>query len=333
MHDIQKNPSNLNLYLKDQRVMQALAVLLNFKLRTAQGGASAGAGAGASAEPEPELVTRGGGKEKREWKALALKEEEAGNAAHKKKDFETAIQHYTKASALDIKDISFLTNRADVYLEMGKKALTKHCNPDTLKKLNDVERAKKEPEQQEYFDPKIANEEHEKGNEYSKERKFPEAVSYKEEPQGSKDTHQLGIFMLDADTFGHSRTRCSLAYAGCTSRLCSAYNNRATCYTKLRALPEGLKDAEKCIELDPSFVKGYTRKEYDKALETYQKGLEHGPYNQELLDGVRRYSLVLAEQSLAYGFGYYAISLTVITNLCRQRQWKTEKFRTPSLTL
>jgi len=25
-------------------------------------------------------------------------------------------------------------------------------------------------------------------------------------------------------------------------------------------MPEGLKDAEKCIELDPTFVKGYTRK-------------------------------------------------------------------------
>lgn len=62
-------------------------------------------------------------------------------------------------------------------------------------------------------------------------------------------------------------------------------------------MPEGLKDAEKCIELDPTFSKGYTRKgavqffmkEYDKALETYQEGLKHDPNNQELLDGVRRY--------------------------------------------
>ncbi|KAF3448392.1 hypothetical protein FNV43_RR09105 [Rhamnella rubrinervis] len=34
MKEIQKNPNNLNLYLKDQRVMQALGVLLNVKLRT-----------------------------------------------------------------------------------------------------------------------------------------------------------------------------------------------------------------------------------------------------------------------------------------------------------
>lgn len=74
------------------------------------------------------------------------------------------------------------------------------------------------------------------------------------------------------------------------------YSNRAACYTKLGAMPEGLKDAEKCIELDPTFSKGYTRKsaiqffmkEYDKALETYQAGLKHDPNNQEFLDGVRR---------------------------------------------
>lgn len=51
----------------------------------------------------------------------------------------------------------------DPAIETFQKALTEHRNPDTLKKLNDAERAKKELEQQEYFDPKIADEEREKG--------------------------------------------------------------------------------------------------------------------------------------------------------------------------
>lgn len=51
----------------------------------------------------------------------------------------------------------------DLAIEAFQKALTEHRNPDTLKKLNDAERAKKELEQQEYFDPKIADEEREKG--------------------------------------------------------------------------------------------------------------------------------------------------------------------------
>ncbi|KAJ4846547.1 Hsp70-Hsp90 organizing protein 2 [Turnera subulata] len=342
MQEIQKNPSNLNLYLKDQRVMNALGVLLNVKLRDARPGEEAevpedeavpesrAAAAEEPAkkkeeqkapEPEPEpMDISEEEKEAKERKAQAQKEKESGNAAYKKKDFEKAIEHYTKALELDDEDISYLTNRAAVYLEMGKyeecikdcdkavergrelrtdfkmiaraltrkgtalvkmaktskdyepaietfqKALTEHRNPDTLKKLNDAEKAKKDLEQQEYYDPKLADEEREKGNEYFKQQKYPEAVRHYTEAlrRNPKDP--------------------------------KAYSNRAASYTKLGAMPEALKDAEKCIELDPTFSKGYTRKgavqffmkEYDKALETYQEGLKHDPQNQELLDGVRR---------------------------------------------
>lgn len=337
MQDIQKDPNNLNLYLKDQRVMQAFGVLLNVKI--GRGGddvdmpdmptsserkraAEPEVTKQAEVEPEPEpepMEVADEEKEVKQRKAEAQKEKEAGNAAYKKKDFDTAIQHYSKALELDDEDVSFLTNRAAVYLEMGKyddcikdcdkavergrelradykmiaraltrkgtamgktaksskdyepvietyqKALTEHRNPDTLKKLNEAEKAKKELEQQEYFDPNLADEEREKGNEYFKQQKYPEAIkhyteSIKRNPKNPK-----------------------------------AYSNRAACYTKLGAMPEGLKDAEKCIELDPTFTKGYTRKgavqffmkEYEKALETYQEGLKHDANNQELLEGVR----------------------------------------------
>ncbi|KAL8172286.1 hypothetical protein V2J09_024090 [Rumex salicifolius] len=339
MQEIQKNPGNLNLYLKDQRVMQALAVLLNVNLRPAGSDQDMEFSeedqpkpsspppkreepvkkVEPDPEPEPMELTEDE-REIKERKAMAQKEKEAGNAAYKKKDFEKAIEHYSNAVELDDEDISFLTNRAAVYLEMGKfeecikdcdkavergreirsdfkmiaraltrkgtamvkmakcskdfdpaievfqKALTEHRNPDTLKKLNDAERAKKELEQQEYFDPKIAEEEREKGNECFKLQQYPEAIRHYTEAmkRNPKDP--------------------------------KAYSNRAACYTKLGALPEGLKDAEKCIELDPTFAKGYTRKgavqffmkEYDKALETYQEGLKHDPNNAELVDGVRR---------------------------------------------
>ncbi|KAH0973850.1 hypothetical protein GBA52_015749 [Prunus armeniaca] len=333
MQEIQTNPSNLNLYLKDQRVMQALGVLLNVKLRGGPAGAEdeeipesppapkqpEPRKEEKKSEPEPMEVSEEESEAKKR-KAEAIKEKEAGNAAYKKKDFDTAIQHYTKAMELDDEDISYIMNRAATYLEMGQledcikdcdkavergreqradykmiakaltrkgtalvkmakgskdfepaiemfqKALTEHRNPDTLKKLNDAEKAKKELEQQEYFDPKLADEEREKGNEYFKQQKYPEAIKHYTESlrRNPKDP--------------------------------KAYSNRAACYTKLGAMPEGLKDAEKCIELDPTFAKGYTRKgavqffmkEYEKALETYQEGLKHDASNQELLDGVRR---------------------------------------------
>ena len=61
-------------------------------------------------------------------------------------------------------------------------------------------------------------------------------------------------------------------------------------------MPAGEKDADKCIELKPDFAKGYSRKahvqffmkEYEKAMETYRKGLTFDPENQELKDGVQR---------------------------------------------
>ncbi|XP_047325288.1 hsp70-Hsp90 organizing protein 3-like [Impatiens glandulifera] len=337
MQDIQKNPNNLNLYLKDQRVMQALGTLLNVKISTPNGAgdmdmpdfpppperkkpSETDLPKKKDPEPEPMETETAEEREAKEKKSQAQKEKEAGNAAYKKKDFETAIQHYTKALELDDEDISYLTNRAAVYLEMGKyeecisdcdkavergrelrsdykmvaraltrkgsalvkmakcstdydpaietfqKALTEHRNPDTLKKLNEAEKAKKELEQQEYLDPQLADEEREKGNEYFKQQKYPEAIKhYTEAIRRNPKDHR-------------------------------AYSNRAASYTKLGAMPEGLKDAEKCIDLDPTFTKGYSRKgavqffmkEYDKALETYQAGLKHEPNNQELLDGVRR---------------------------------------------
>uniref|UniRef100_A0A1D1YTQ5 Heat shock protein STI n=1 Tax=Anthurium amnicola TaxID=1678845 RepID=A0A1D1YTQ5_9ARAE len=332
IQDLQRSPNNINLYLSDQRMMQVLGVLLNAKMRTPEDMekevVSESEPPRKAPEPEPSMRTpepepmdvTDEEKEAKQRKAEAQKEKEAGNAAYKKKDFETAIQHYTKALEHDDEDISFLTNRAAVYMEMGKyedcikdcdkavergrelhsdfkmiaraltrkgtalvklakcskdyeaaietfqKALTEHRNPDTLKKLNDAERAKKDLEQQEYFDPKMADEEREKGNEFFKQQQYPEAVKHYTE---------------------------ALRRNPSDSRV---YSNRAACYTKLGALPEGLKDAEKCIDLDPSFSKGYTRKgaiqffmkEYDKALETYQEGLKHDPNNQELMDGVRR---------------------------------------------
>ncbi|KAK1419066.1 hypothetical protein QVD17_28223 [Tagetes erecta] len=339
MNDLQRNPSNMNLYLQDQRVMQAISVLLNVKMQAHAPGddvempdsppkertrSADETVKEKKREPEPEpepepIEVSEEEREVKEKKAQAQKEKEAGNAAYKKKDFETAIARYTKAIELDDEDISFLTNRAAVYLEMGKydecikdcenavergrelrsdykmvaraltrkgsalvkmaktskdyepaietfqKALTEHRNPDTLKKLNDAERAKKELEQQEYYDPELADKEREKGNEFFKEQKYPEAIKHY--------TEALRRNPKDA----------------------KSYSNRAASYTKLGAMPEGLKDAEKCIEIDPKFSKGYTRKgaiqffmkEFDKALETYQEGLKHDPQNPELLEGVR----------------------------------------------
>ncbi|OWM88398.1 hypothetical protein CDL15_Pgr003810 [Punica granatum] len=74
------------------------------------------------------------------------------------------------------------------------------------------------------------------------------------------------------------------------------YSYRSACYMKLGSFQEGLKDAEKCIELDPLFWMGYHRKgeilfylgEYDKAVDTYMLGMKCCPGNEGLLDAFGR---------------------------------------------
>ncbi|CAI5516547.1 unnamed protein product [Closterium sp. Naga37s-1] len=360
---VQSNPALLNAHLSDPRMMDVLGAALGISIRSAGSadeaaafaaegrGEEGGKGESRAGKDEKEKEKEAGGgeameealtDEEREAKARrqeAVREKEAGNAAYKRKEFESAVEHYSKAIELDDSDVTFLTNRAAVFLEMGKikhcllrcslltpalpsclqyaeciadcdravergrevhadfkvvaraltrkgtalvkqaktaqdyepaiaafnKALTEHRNPDTLKKLNEAEKARKELEQQEYYDPVIADQEREKGNEEFKQQKFPEAVKHYNEAikRNPKDV--------------------------------KSYSNRAACYIKLGAMPEAKKDAEKCIALDESFVKGYLRKgaaeyfmkEYDHAMETYQQGLKVEPGNQELLDGIR----------------------------------------------
>lgn len=68
-----------------------------------------------------------------------------------------------------------------------------------------------------------------------------------------------------------------------------------------------MKDAEKCLSLDPNFVKGYLRKatchhfmkEYHKALSTYDQGLKIDPESKDLKEGKAR--TMSAIQTGAYG--------------------------------
>uniref|UniRef100_A0A2N9IJE2 Reverse transcriptase zinc-binding domain-containing protein n=1 Tax=Fagus sylvatica TaxID=28930 RepID=A0A2N9IJE2_FAGSY len=92
------------------------------------------------------------------------------------KDCDNAVERGRELKS-DSKMISIaLTRKGTALVKMAKcskdyepaietflKALIEQHNPDTLKKLNDAEIAKRELEHQEYFDTELANEEHEKG--------------------------------------------------------------------------------------------------------------------------------------------------------------------------
>ena len=60
------------------------------------------------------------------------------------------------------------------------------------------------------------------------------------------------------------------------------YSNRAAAYMKIDSKSKALKDAERCVELAPTWSKGYSRlgaaqqslKRYEQAMETYKAGLK-----------------------------------------------------------
>lgn len=71
-------------------------------------------------------------------------------------------------------------------------------------------------------------------------------------------------------------------------------SNRAAAKTKIADFQGGLEDCNKAIALDPAYVRAWSRKggiefymkEYHKALQSYKKGLELDPNNEECKSGL-----------------------------------------------
>lgn len=146
-----------------------------------------------------------------------------------------------------------------------EKAMSEHRTPEVKTLLSEVESMIREAERKAYIDPVRAEEEKELGNQLFKKGDYGTAVKhYSEAIRRNPDDAKL-------------------------------YSNRAACYTKLAAFDLGLKDCEKCLELDESFIKGWIRKgkilqgmqQPSKAIAAYQAALALDPANNEALEGFR----------------------------------------------
>eukprot|EP00475_Leptophrys_vorax_P001296 TRINITY_DN106_c0_g1_i1.p1 TRINITY_DN106_c0_g1~~TRINITY_DN106_c0_g1_i1.p1 ORF type:complete len:578 (+),score=215.85 TRINITY_DN106_c0_g1_i1:41-1735(+) len=73
------------------------------------------------------------------------------------------------------------------------------------------------------------------------------------------------------------------------------FSNRSACYAELGEYQKALEDAEQCVSLAPSWVKGYSRKglalfklgKYDDAKKAYEEGLKYDPENEQLKEGIQ----------------------------------------------
>jgi len=99
------------------------------------------------------------------------------------------------------------------------------------------------------------------GNEYFKARDYPRAIAAYTEAINAQPTNHV------------------------------LYSNRSAAYAGLEKWAEASADGQKCVQLDPTFVKGYHRAglamfntgELKEGIALVEKGLVHGPGNADLL--------------------------------------------------
>merc|ERR1719502_1074631 len=148
-------------------------------------------------------------------------------------------------------------------LEEAKRAYEDSLMEDRVdeveKRLKNLQKELKKRETEAYINPELAEAARQEGNELFKQGKFPEAIAkYSEAMKRNPKDHV-------------------------------PYSNRAACYQKLMEWQLALKDAETCLSMDPTFVKGWSRKagihyflkEYHKALDAYNTILKLDPENAE----------------------------------------------------
>mmetsp|Transcript_20597 Transcript_20597/g.50670 ORF Transcript_20597/g.50670 Transcript_20597/m.50670 type:complete len:556 (-) Transcript_20597:396-2063(-) len=317
---LQQDPSSIGQHLSDQRIMQVMGMLMGVNIQSPDsfaGGAPKEAAQPKKPpepepEPEPELTEEE--KELKAKKATADAHKEKGNTAYKAKQFDEAIGHYEKAIEVLPEEMSYYNNLAAVKfeqkeysgciekckkaIEVGRAAradykvvaksyarignaqkalgnfddairayedsLMEDRTPDVEKKLKQMQAEKKKAETNAYVNPELAEAAREEGNALFKEGKYPQAIEKYDDAMKRNPKSHL------------------------------PYSNRAACYQKLMEWQLALKDADKCVEMEPTFIKGWTRKagihfflkEYHKAMDAYNVVLKLEPENEEAKNGL-----------------------------------------------
>jgi len=321
--DIIKEPGMMQkvqmLLTNPQALLSNPAILQDEKLRTVMGVlipglenmSPPGGDDSAWSKPPPKQKTPPPPKEPTPELSQAEQLKAEGTKLYRQKHFDEALAKYSEAAQLEPDEPVYLLNQAAVLLMQGKldectqkckdaitltnekgkpskwlakayarlasvaekkgdlpgavdqlKASLLECSdPKVRDRLKKIQKALKKIEQEQYVDPEKCLEHKAKGNAFFKEGKWPEAVKeYTEAIKRDPKNHTV-------------------------------YSNRATCYAKLLAFDNSLKDCEKCLEIEPKFVKAWIRKgriehlkkQYHKAIGSYEKAMAIEPTNQELL--------------------------------------------------
>lgn len=250
---------------------------------------------------EEESAEDSDAKEKAKAKANAEAEKKLGTEQYKKRNFDEAIAHYTKAWEL-YQDITYLNNLGAAYFEKGDyDNAIKSCE-EAVEKGREI-----------YADFKMIAKAYARiGTSYEKkgdldnaienykkaltEHRTPEIVNKLRAAEKNKiDTAKQAYIdpekAEEARELGNAKFKESdwpaavAAYTEMTKRAPEdprGYSNRAAAFIKLLEFPSAIDDCNLAIKKDPKFVRAYLRKaqayfgmrDYSKCLDACQEATE-----------------------------------------------------------
>lgn len=312
LRQVQQNPNTINQHLQDPRMMKLLSALMGINMNMGGDGQQGEPDQDtpmSEATPEPTPQPKKAEPEVTEEDknaAEAIEAKNQGNAAYKKRQFDEAIQHYSRAMELDPKNPMFLTNRSAVFFEIGdfdkcmedcEQAVAlqkKHYAPPKwcakayyrmanvfLKRDNDIEKAIN------FMDKSLLEDRSSVVSKKLRELKDRKQKLSKEaylDPVKGEEARKRGNVLFGEQNWREAVSEYSEAVQR-NPRDHKAFSNRAACFAKLMNWRDALKDCASCLEIEPSFVKAYLRrgkiqhlcKEFHKALDSYDAALEFDP--------------------------------------------------------
>jgi stress-induced-phosphoprotein 1 len=296
LQQIQQNPNNAQALFDDPRMLQVLGVLMGVDLETREAPPSgdnvqefpmpdAPPAAPKPApkkapepEPEPEEIDEEA-LEKKKAKEAADKEKALGTENYKKRNFDEAITHYTKAWEL-YKDITYLNNLGAAYFEKG----------DYDKCIEACEKAVEEGREI-YADFKLISKSYARiGSAYEKKGDLEQAITNynrsltehrtpdvltklraaeKNKVASAKQAYIDPAKAEEAREEGNKKFKendfpgAVAAYSEMIKRAPEdprGYSNRAAAFIKLFEFPSAVDDCNQAIKKDPKFIRAYIRK-------------------------------------------------------------------------
>lgn len=327
LQNLKNNPNSIGQEMGDPRFLQVMSVLLGIDMQLgnpedyAKGGDSKEAEEDvemkdarpqsrpppqeAKKEPEPEPEPEPEDEEAiaaKKAKEEADKEKALGTTAYKKRSFDEAIAHYTKAWETH-KDITYMTNRSAAHFEKGDYAA---CLED-CKQAIDYGR-------EVFADFKIVAKAYGRmGSAYEKQGDMTNAVEYynrsltehrtpdilaklraaeKAKIKAERDAYLDPAKAEEARELGNQKFKESdwpaavEAYSEMIKRAPEdprGYSNRAACLIKLLTFPSAVGDCDEALKRDPAFIRAYLRKaqalfamkEYNKCLDVCAEASAH----------------------------------------------------------